>query len=101
MTPENNDEISALKNQLFILLVALIVVSGTLTVYLYRQESLANKDINELQRLPARTNTNTVVLQNFVERLMAYGDKHPDYQAVLKKDGFTRTAPTPVAAPRK
>ena len=42
MIPENsNEEIAALKNQVFTLLIALIVISGTLTVFLYRQASVA------------------------------------------------------------
>jgi hypothetical protein len=98
MIPENNDEIAAIKNQLFILLIALIVVSGTLTIFLYRQASVANKDITELQRMSAQTTTNEMVLRSVVGRLEAFGAKQPSYQAVLKKDGFGPAA-APSAAP--
>ncbi|MGA2244393.1 MAG: hypothetical protein ABSH48_05280 [Verrucomicrobiota bacterium] len=99
MIPENNDEIAALKNQMFILLVALIVVSGTLTVVLYRQASLANKDISDLQRLSDQTTTNEMVLRNLVDHLINFGEKDLKYQAVLKKNGFTAPVGTPAAAP--
>ena len=39
------DQIVALRHQVFTLLLALIVVSGTLTVYLYRQARVTGKDI--------------------------------------------------------
>ena len=39
------DQVVALRHQVFTLLLALVVVSGTLTVYLYRQASLAGKDL--------------------------------------------------------
>ena len=47
---ELNEQVSALQRQVFALLLALIVVSGTLTVYLYRQASLTRKDTDALQQ---------------------------------------------------
>ena len=107
MIPEEdkNDEITAIKNQLFFLLVALIVVSGTVTVTLYRQVSLANKDITQSQRLTSEITTNEVAFRNILNRLIAYGEKHPDYLPVLKKNGIiiqpSNGAPVAPAAPRK
>lgn len=101
MIPENNDEIAALKSQVFILLIALIVVSGTLTIFLYRQASVANKDITELQRMSAQTTTNEMVLRSVVVRLQSFGAKHADYEAVLKKDGFGPTQTSNVSAPKR
>lgn len=91
----NSDEISVLKNQVFILLVALIVVSGTLTVVLYRQVSLANKDIAQSQGLSADVAKKEDVINTFVGRLVAYGEKHPDFVPVLKKYGLAGV-PAPV-----
>jgi cytochrome c biogenesis factor len=98
MTLDTNDEITSLKNQVFILLVALIVVSGTLTVVLYRQVSLANKDIAAAHAVSSQMYTNEVTLQTVLSRLVAYGERNPDYQAVLKKHGIgvpPGTAPAP------
>ena len=96
MTPDNqNDEIAALKNQMFILLVALIAVTGTLTAVLYRQASMANKDLTQVLRLSAQLHTNEMVIGSFVGRLAAYGQKHPDFLPVLKKSGIV---PQPGAA---
>jgi len=102
-----NDEIASLKNQMFFLLVALIVVSGTVTVTLYRQVSLANKDITQNERLVSQISTNEVMFRGILNRLVSYGEKHPDYMQVLKKNGIiiqqnaAAGAPTAPTAPRK
>ena len=107
MTSEsNNAEIAALKNQVFILLVALIVVSGTLTVFLFRQVSLTNKDLAQGQQLATVLNQNEAAVSAFVTKLVAYGQRHPDFVPVLKKYGLTPPpagafAPAAPAAPKK
>ncbi len=63
-------EIAALKNQIFTLLVALIVVSGTLTVYLYRQASMAGKDIGARPAVDRRFESERSRRANFVNRLV-------------------------------
>jgi hypothetical protein len=107
MIPENqNDEIATLKNQMFILLVALIVVSGTLTAVLYRQASTATKDLTQDEKMDAQLHANAMVIETFVTRLVAYGEKHPEFLPVLKKNGIipptgaAATAPAS-AAPKK
>jgi energy-converting hydrogenase Eha subunit F len=99
---ENNAEFAALKNQVFTLLVALIVVSGTLTVYLYRQASLINKDILQYQmqdqQVSAALAKNESTIGPFVQELMAYGQKHPEFVPVLRKFGLVGNPPV---APKK
>jgi energy-converting hydrogenase Eha subunit F len=104
MIPENNNadtnaELAALKSQLFTLLLALIVVSGTLTVYLYRQDSLVNKDIQQIQQVDANLARSENAIGEFVGKLWAYGQKHPEFLPVLKKYGVP-SAKAP-AAPSK
>jgi hypothetical protein len=93
-----NAEIAALKNQVFTLLVALIVVSGTLTVYLYRQVSLSNKDIAQAQQVSLLVAKNDGAVVAFANQLAAYGQKHPDFESLLKKYGIPPTG-IPVTAP--
>ena len=102
MMSDNNTsaEITALKNQVFTLLVALIVVSGTLTVYLYRQVSMAGKDLAQGEQLKVALEKREVPVENFVNELVAYGEKHPDFVPVLKKYGIAPVAGVP-AAPKK
>ena len=105
MTPENTqDEFSAIKGQMFTLLVALIVISGTLTGYLFTQASLAGKEQGQAQQLAAQLQERQVLINDFVAKLAAYGEKHPDFAAsVLKKYSITPVpaAPAPAPAPKK
>jgi type II secretory pathway component PulF len=100
MLPDNNNtELTALKNQVFTLLVALIVVSGTLTVYLYRQVSMAGKDLAQGAQLSAVLNQNEAAVSAFVTKLVNYGEKHPDFVPVLKKYGIEPRPGIPATAP--
>jgi hypothetical protein len=102
-TTQISDQIAALQRQVFILLLALIVVSGTLTVFLYRQSSLASRDLAAIK--PQATQIinafkqNQSTVTNFVEKLRVYGQTHQDFQQqVLKRFGIV---PVPAAAPKK
>jgi hypothetical protein len=109
MNPDSNSEIAALKRQVFTLLVALIVVSGTVTVYLYRQASITGRDIDAIrpqaQQIIGAFNQNQSLMNSFVNQLVAYGQTHPDFRPVLQKYGVTPPAvaipTTPAAAPKK
>jgi hypothetical protein len=110
-TTDNNSEISALRNQVFVLLIALIVVSGTLAVYMFRQASLMRKDIDafkqQTQPIMTAYNQNKALIGNFESQLIAYGKTHPDFVPILAKYGFVQqvaapAAPAaPAAAPKK
>lgn len=108
MNPDSNSEISALKRQVFTLLVALIVVSGTVTVYLYRQASITGRDIDAIrpqaQQIIGAFNQNQSLMVGFINQLVAYGQTHPDFRPVLMKYGVTPppvAIPTTPAAPKK
>ena len=109
MISENNagpsPEIAALKNQVFTLLMALIVVSGTLTIFLYRQSSLAGSDLAQAKQLNVVVTQNENALMNFINSLVAYGEKHPDFLPILKKYGITPQPGVPAGtapvAPKK
>ena len=100
MTPDTNSEIAALKRQVFSLLTALIVVSGTLTVYLYRQASLMGKDLEAIRPQATQMigvfNKNQALMSNFVNLLVDYGKTHPDFRPILLKYGIN---PPSVAVP--
>ena len=103
MNNDNHSESAALRSQVFTLLVALIVVSGTLTVYLYRQSSLASKDLAQAEQLAQNFAKNEAGVNNFVNQLVAYGQQHPDFVPVLKKYGIAPVAGVPPgsAAPKR
>jgi hypothetical protein len=102
MSSDSNSEISALRSQLFIQLVALVVVAGCLTVYLYRQASIEGKQLAQAKRVIANYQLQEPNLINVINQLVAYGQKHPEFaQTVLKKYGIapqigkTGSAPGP------
>lgn len=101
---ELSGQVAALQRQVFTLLLALIVVSGTLTVYLYRQASLMGKDIAtvkpQAQQLIQAYKQNMPALETFVNQLAAYGQTHPDYRPILQKNGFN-PQPAGATAPKK
>jgi hypothetical protein len=101
-TQSNSDlseQIAALRRQTFTLLLALVVVSTTLTGYLYLQARHARRDIAQTTQIIQALNKNRASIQGFVQQLVAYGQKNPEFQQqVLKKYGIT---PQSVAAPKK
>ena len=92
-----SDQVAALRRQAFTLLLALIVVSATLTGYLYLQARHAHQDIAQTTQILQALDKNRAGIQNFVRELAAYGQKNPDFQQqVLKKYGITeQTVGTP------
>jgi len=97
------DQIAALQRQVFSLLVALIVVSGTLTVFLYRQSSIAGKDYAAIQpqaqQIVTAYNQNQALMVGFVNALVGYGQTHPEFRPVLQKYGIAPVAGVPAGAP--
>ena len=107
MNPDSNSdlnsEISALRQQVYVLLIALIVVSGTLSVYLYRQASITGKDIDAIkpqaQQIIGAFNQNQKLMIDFVNQLVVYGQTHPDFRPVLLKYGI-QPPPSGTPAPK-
>lgn len=97
---EISQQIAVLRRQVFTLLLVLIVVSGTLTVYLYRQQKLMRVDIAAVKpqatQIVETFNQVRPNVENFVKQLVAFGNTHPEFQKdVLKKYGLL---PVPPAA---
>ena len=94
------DQMVALRHQVFTLLLAIDVVSGTLTVFLYRQASLTSKDIAiikpQVTQIIDGFKHDQPGMENFVKQLTAYGVTHPDFQPILKKYGLL---PPPAGSP--
>jgi hypothetical protein len=101
-TADLTGQIAALQRQVFILLLALIVVSGTLSAFLCYQSHVAGKDtqnirpqavqlINNFTQISAginRTNAET-----FVKQLVAYAQTHAEFRPVLQKYGINVVPP--------
>ena len=100
--------VASLRRQITLLLLALIVISGTLTTYLFYEARTLGHDLEVLEpqaRMVIQNyNKGLPHIQKFVQELVAYGQKHPDFQPILKRYGLPLTLPAPtnsVAAPKK
>ena len=84
------------------LLIALVVVSGTLTIYLYREASVVGKDLNASRQLIANVEKSQTAVMTFANQLGAYSMSHPDIRPVLAKYGIVPAPTQPLpAAPKK
>ena len=100
MINDSESEVSTLRSQLFIQLIAMVVIAGTLTVYLYRQYVLERKQVAQAQQVISVYTQSESNMVNFVNELAVYGEKNPDFaQQVLKKYGIV--PPTGAASPRR
>jgi DNA integrity scanning protein DisA with diadenylate cyclase activity len=94
---ELSNQIAALQRQLFSLLLVLIVVSGTVTVYLYREASLKRKDIEALRptanQIIETFGKNREKMLTFLDQLNAYALNHPDIKQILARNGFNVSTP--------
>jgi hypothetical protein len=92
-------QIGSLQRQVMILLLALIVASGTLVFYLCYQAHIIGKQYDTVALPGAQIvksyEQNETNIVRFVQQLQAYGQTHPDFQPILKKYGI------PPAAPKK
>jgi hypothetical protein len=97
------DQIVALRHQVFTLLLALVVVSGTLTVVLYRQARLTGRDIEIIKpqatQIIEAFKRDRQGMEAFVKQLTVYGTTHPDFQPILRKYGVVPQPTQPAAAP--
>ena len=101
-------QIESLRRQVFILLLALIVVSGALATYLCYQSRLMGKSVEgikpqAMQVIQAynqvKASLNPAMLSNFVNQVTAYATVHPEFRPVLEKYGWNPPAAAPAAAP--
>lgn len=100
-------QVDALRRQISILLLALIVVSSALATYLCYQSHVMSKSVDGIKPQALRViqtyngvsaRLDRVGLSNFVSQVSAYASTHPDFQPVLKKYGWKPPAP---ATPKK
>ena len=93
---ELTDQITALRRQMITLLLALIVVSGTLAVYLWYQSRITGREVDNVIRPQAMQivqmyKQRSSVMEKLVAQLVAYEQAHPDFQPILKKYGIPLT----------
>jgi hypothetical protein len=92
-------QVASLQRQVMILLLALIVVSGTLASYLYYQSRILGRDLAAIEPQAAQMingfNQNEPNMEKFIQQLVVYGQTHPDFQPILKKYPIAVKNPQP------
>jgi hypothetical protein len=93
-------QVAALQRQVFTLMLALLVVSGTVAAFLGYESYHLGKDVEAInaqvilpykQKLPA--------IEDFISKIVAYGQTHPDFNAILVKDGVVQVGTNAAAKP--
>jgi preprotein translocase subunit YajC len=98
-------ETAALRNQVFTLFLALIVVSGTLTSVVYYQSRQTSKQLAAAEQALDNIKKNEMAINGFIGQLVDYSKRDPNILPVLKKFGLPPAVPVgqpaPAAAPKK
>ena len=94
-------QLAALQRQVFLLLLALVVVSATLVFYLFCASHFLSKDLTSIrpqaiQVIRAYSN-NRQAINSFNQALSNYAQTHPSFQPIWKKYGWTQ----PTSAPQQ
>lgn len=92
-------QVAALERQVFLLLVALVVLAATVVFYLFYQSRIGSRDL-EAMRPGARQlidgyNRNALGIQNFEKQLVGYGMTHPTFQPILRQYGLMPASANP------
>jgi len=97
-----------LRRQVFSMLVLLVVVSGTLTIYLLRQYRITRADLKAIrpqaEQFIADYQKNTAPKwDEFQRKIAEYGRTHPDFTPIMVKFGLqpTSSAPATATTPKK
>jgi hypothetical protein len=99
-------QVALLQKQVFLLLLALIVVSATVVFYLWYQSRILISDYTQYQKQATEVikayNGNKMAIDGLTQQLTTYGQTHPEFQPVLRKYGLmgpSGMVPTPQPAP--
>lgn len=91
---------ASLRHQLNSVLILLLIVSSTLTVFFLRQSTLARKDRDLLSQTVTEYQQNAVpALNEFTAKLREYAKTHSDVVPILVKYGVVQVTNT-AAAPK-
>jgi hypothetical protein len=91
-------QVAALQRQVFLLLLALVVVSATIVFYLFCESRFMSNDLADVQpqamQIIRTFNQNVQAIQSFHAQLGNYAATHQSFQPVLRKYGWAPGATT-------
>ncbi len=95
-TESDTDRLAGIERQMFTLLLALVILSGTLAVYLYRQSSIVSSDLQAIKpgamQLIDAMKREKPGMDQFVLKLVEFGKTHPDFKPIVDKYGLNTLA---------
>ena len=96
----------ALRHLVVSMLILVVVISGTLNIYLLRQWRSTSKDLAAIrpqanQMIMEYQKVSGPLIDNFVKKISEYGRTHPDFAPIMAKYGVKPATPTnlPPATP--
>jgi hypothetical protein len=97
------EQCNSLQQLVSSLLLVLIVISGTLSVFLLRQWRFVKTETDALtpqaaELIKEHTN-NYAMTQDFVRKVAEYGRTHPDFAPIVAKYRLNESLPKPGTAP--
>ena len=102
---ELREQVESLRHLVGSMLILLVVVSGTFNIYLLRQWKTSKNDLQALKPQAAglistyQKNEQPAV-ENFIKKMLEYGQTHPDFVPILNKYQIKATQPpSGVASP--
>jgi len=109
------EQLDAMRHLVVSVLILVLVVSGTLTIYLLRQWRTVSKELtayrpHAAQMIGDYQKNRGPATDDFLKKIAEYGQTHPDFMPYLKKYGINPSATTgappatataPPAAPPK
>jgi hypothetical protein len=89
-TPDLREQIESLRHLIGSVLILMVMVSGTLTIFLYREMKTASANLDAFR--PQALNAMTIYQQqqkplmiDFAKKIQLYGQTHPDIAPLLAK----------------
>jgi hypothetical protein len=98
------DQVDGLRHLVVSILILVIVVSGTFTIYLLRQWRAVGKELTNFrpqatQVIADYQKVSVPVMTEFLKKITDFGRTHPDFMPILAKYNIKPTAGTGTAPP--
>jgi hypothetical protein len=92
-------QFEALRQLVLSILVLVVVISGTLNIYLLRQWRTTTRDLAGLrpqaeQMMAEYQKRSGPLMNDFIKKITEYGRTNPDFAPILAKYGLKPNAPT-------
>ncbi len=103
------EQFEALRHLIVSILILVVVISGTLNIYLLRQWRSTSKDLASIRPQAAQMindyqKYSGPLMNDFIKKVTEYGHNNPDYLPILSKYGIKPTAtgapPATTTAPK-